>query len=284
MSDRVLIFGNGWLGNRLAKRLGGTIDETDITDRWSTVEVLEEERPTVVINAAGKTGRPNVDSCEDEPALTLAVNVGGPIILAQECIARKIFMVHLGSGCIYTGAGPGMIADGGGYREDDSPTFAGSLYSRSKATAEQALRNLRVLQVRLRMPFDGTPHPRNLITKITKYEKVISVLNSLTCVDDFLEATAQLIATREVGVWNIVNPGPLTHPEILDLYREIVDPDFRYEVMPLEELSQKVKTGRSNCVLSVHKLENSAGIKLRTAKEALRYALLEYKTKMRETQ
>lgn len=237
------------------------------------MSALDSRRPSVVINAAGKTGRPNIDGCEDIPAETLSSNVAGPIILAEECLARKIFMVHLGSGCIYDNSRSN-------YTESDPPNFYGSLYSRSKIISEEALKNLPVLQLRLRMPFDGKPHPRNFITKITSYERVISVENSLTCIGDLIVACEVLVAERLTGIWNVVNPGTITHERILDLYKELVDPDFKYEVMTLEELRSVTKVGRSNCTLSTKKLED-LGLKLPHIEIAVMDALQEYKTHKR---
>ena len=269
MGDRVLIFGNGWIGNILASAFSAEISKANITDREAVMSALDGYRPSVVINAAGKTGRPNVDGCEKNPAETLSSNVAGPILLAEECLARKIFMAHLGSGCVYGNSKSG-------YTEEDPPNFFGSLYSRSKMVSEAALKNLPVLQIRLRMPFDGKPHPRNLITKVVSYKKVVNVENSLTRLSDLVVACETLVAERATGVWNVVNPGASTHSQILDLYRKLVDPTFEFEVMTLEELSLVVKTGRSNCVLSAEKLAG-VGVRLPPVELALTDALREYK-------
>ena len=271
MRKRILIFGNGWLANRLSRALTDTqIAKADIRDRQAIRQVLQEVQPSVVINATGKTGRPNVDWCEDHAAETLSSNVAGPLILAQECLARNVFMAHLGSGCVYEGNNGGH-----GFSETDQPNFDGSLYSRSKRASESALKDLPVLQLRIRMPFDGTPHPRNLITKLVGYRKVISTPNSLTCIDDFLLAAEKLIAARRTGLWNVTNPGSITHDRILSLYRDLVDPAFTYELMSLDTLASKVRAARSNCVLSTKKLE-CEGIRLPPVEEAMRRALGAY--------
>lgn len=267
-----LIFGGyGWLANRLKERWPDAIQsEADITDWKSISQDLRRRRPTVVVNCAGKTGRPNVDWCENHPVETMLSNVAGPMILAAECLDRGIFFAHVGSGCIYEGT------EKKPFRETDMPNFSGSLYSRSKAVGERALKEFPVLQARIRMPFDGRPHPRNLITKLLGYKKIISVPNSLTCVDDFVMVFQELIEQRQTGIWNIVNPGAVTHSRVLELYSEIVAPSHRFEVMGLEELEKRVKAGRSNCVLSIRKLED-AGISVRPIEDALRAALGQYR-------
>lgn len=273
MLTRLLVFGNGWLGNKLADALGGAIIKVDIANRESVMKVLDGYHPDVVINAAGKTGRPNVDGCELDPAGTLLSNVAGPIILAEECFSRNIFMAHLGSGCVYNDSESG-------YTEESPPNFSGSIYSRSKALSEKALSELPVLQVRLRMPFDGEPGPRNLITKIAGYKKVISVPNSLTYVPDFVRAVDELVKRRKTGIWNVVNPGEITHAQILELYREIVDPSHRFEQFSVEELAKITKAGRSNCVLSTQKLKNE-GIQMMDVGAAVLEALTKYKEAIR---
>jgi dTDP-4-dehydrorhamnose reductase len=269
---KALIFGNGWLGRRIGTEFKGFIAKTDITEPREVEEALEALDPDVVINAAGKTGKPNVDSCEKDPGTTLAANVAGPIILAKKCLQRSIFMVHLGSGCVYSDCRP----NGEGWTEEDPPNFDGSLYSRSKAFAEKALSEFPVLQLRLRMPFDSAPHPRNLITKLVGYKNVVSARNSLTRVEDLLRVMRGLIERRVTGIWNVVNPGSITHPEILDLYRELVEPQYTYKVMSMSELRAITTAGRSHCVLSSDKV-TKAGFELAPVDLALRQALENYR-------
>ena len=75
----------------------------DIADAGALGEVLEKEKPDIVINTAGKTGRPNIDWCEEHKVETLRSNVAGPLLLLEECAKRNIYWVHLSSGCVYEG-------------------------------------------------------------------------------------------------------------------------------------------------------------------------------------
>jgi len=184
---------------------------------------------------------------------------------------RGVFFAHVGSGCVYDGDNGGA-----GYGEDDPPNFFGSYYSRTKLWSEQALRELPVLLLRLRMPIDGMPGPRNLITKLAGYGKVISIPNSVSVLDDFLPAAIELVRRRRTGIYNLTNPGAIVHPRILELYREIVDPSLVFETISMENLGGRVKTGRSNCVLSTVKIERE-GIRLRPVEEAVRSAMVEYR-------
>lgn len=270
--DKVLIFGNGYIGNRFKDRLPDAVITTaDITDPAAVRAALTVHRPDVVINCAGKTGRPNVDWCEDHKPETFASNVIGPRVLARECLDRGVFFAHMGSGCVYEGDNNGK-----GFTEDDPPNFFGSFYSRTKLLSELALKEFPVLQLRMRLPLDRIPGPRNLITKITGYTRVISIKNSISVVDDFLTAALELITRRKAGIYNMTNPGAIEHQKILAMYQEIVDPSFTYVPMSLDELHAITKAKRSNCVLNTDKLARE-GITMPPVHEAVRNALKEYK-------
>ena len=123
---KLVIFGRqGFIAGNLKRHFADAVTpDTDITDRASVVRVLDSIRPSVVINAAGKTGRPNVDWCEFNRIQTFRSNTLGPIILQEECIRRDIYFVHIGSGCIFDGDN-----NGNGFSEDDGPNYFCLLYT-----------------------------------------------------------------------------------------------------------------------------------------------------------
>lgn len=277
---RVLIFGgDGWLAQKFYKNLWGYGFESwraprdiDVCYSTSVERVIEEVRPDIIINAAGKTGRPNIDWCETHREETWRSNVLGPKVLAEVCKARSILMVHLSSGCIFDGSSPNL----NGFTEEDIPNPV-SYYGETKVEGENVLKGYPVLIQRLRMPIDKYPDPRNLITKLAKYGKVIDVINSITIVDDFVSATARLMHLERTGIYHIVNPGPVKHKDILSWYKEIVDHGHSYELIRSEELLSMglAKTGRSNCILSTAKLLKEK-IYLPTADWSIRYCLIRY--------
>ena len=85
------------------------------------------------------------------------------------------------------------------------------------------------------MPITGDLHPRNFITKIINYEKVCSNNNSMTVLPSLLPELLNMIITHRTGTVHLTNPGYISHNEILELYKEIVDPNFTWKnsVRPL---------------------------------------------------
>lgn len=261
---KYLIIGPGYLGQQFHKHFKGSImSEVFVKNDEDVLGEIEKHGPDWVFNCAGVTGRPNIDWCEDHKQETFEGNVLLPLMIARACQKKNIKMLHLGSGCVYQGDN-----SGGGWSEEDQPNFAGSFYSKTKALSEDMLKDYNVLQLRLRMPIDNDiTSERNFIRKITKYDKVIDVKNSMTIVEDLLKVAEVLINRDKQGLYNTVNPVPMSHSEILDLYKEIVDPDFTYEIIPVEELHKTIKAERSNCVLNTDKLADE--IKLPTLKERI---------------
>src|SRR3989338_10004619 len=134
---KILVFGaKGYLGHLFLKQYPDAVPSSvDIADSTAVSAELDRVKPDVVINAAGKTGRPNVDWCETHKEEALRSNVTGPLVLLDECAMRKIYWVHLGSGCIYAGDGSTSLTTGNngkGFSEEDAPNFGGSFYARTK--------------------------------------------------------------------------------------------------------------------------------------------------------
>ena len=272
---KYLIFGkNGWLAQKFNKFLEDSqVSDVDITDLSAVRKELDEKKPEVVINAAGITGRPNIDWCEEHKLETVAGNVTGPLNILHSCEEKKIYWVHLGSGCIFQGNSP----DAKGWKEDDKATPP-SFYSLTKFWADQILKNFPVLILRLRLPIDVEPNPRNLINKLLKYDKVIDTENSITIIPDLLNAAKQLIDKRKTGVYHLTNPGTINPSEIMKLYQEIVDPSHQFKVIPDKELYEQklAKATRSNCILNTDKLQKE-GISLKPIQERIIEVIKEYK-------
>ncbi|RDA93227.1 hypothetical protein CP533_6503 [Ophiocordyceps camponoti-saundersi (nom. inval.)] len=258
---RFLIWGaNGWIAGQLRALLQAQAKDVFTTtvrmeDRQAVVQELACVAPTHVINAAGCTGRPNVDWCEDNKEATVRSNAIGTLNLADCCFqAGRLHCTVFATGCIYQYDDEHPIG-GPGYTEEDEPNFRGSFYSLTKSHVEPMLKSYdNCLILRLRMPVSDDLHPRNFVSKIAGYRRVVNVPNSNSILHDLLPAAIVLAENREVGVYNFTNPGAISHNEILDLFRDIVRPGLTYENFSLEEQAQVLKAGRSNCELDSTKL------------------------------
>jgi len=257
----VLVFGgkSGWIGQKVVKLLQQqNYNVVCATARLENRTALEEEivaiQPDFIINTAGVTGRPNVDWCESHQIETLRTNIIGTLNLADIACAHTIHLTNLGTGCIYEYDQEHPL-NGKGFTEEDEPNFSGSFYSKTKIYLDKMLQSYpNVLNLRLRMPISDDLHERNFITKISRYQKVINVPNSMSILTDLLPLIPEMMERRLTGNYNFVNPGTISHNEILDLYTKYIDPEFTYANFSIKEQNKILAAKRSNNHLDASKL------------------------------
>ena len=229
--------------------------DTRMQNRESLAAELDKVKPTHVLNAAGVTGRPNVDWCEDHKAETIRANVIGTLNLSDLCEERGIHCTVFATGCIFEYDEEHKLGSGFGFTEDDSANFDQSWYSKTKGMVEQMLKVYSsTLILRVRMPISDDLSPRNFITKIVKYDRVVNVPNSMTVLYELLPASLVMAEKKLSGVYNFCNPGVISHNEMLDLYKKYIDPDYTYTNFSLEDQDKILKAGRSNNELDCNKL------------------------------
>ena len=103
-----------------------------------------------------------------------------------------------------------------------------------------------VLNIRIRMPIIDRDDKRNFITKIVNYEKIVSISNAMTVLPELLPVMLDLIKRNYTGTFNLVNPGAISHNEILQMYKEIVNPAFVWKNFTIEEQNKILASKRSN--------------------------------------
>ena len=281
--------------------------QTDYSQFGVLLDFLRAQKPEFLINAAGYTGKPNVDACEIARADTLAGNTLLPQTIAHACAAAGVPWGHVSSGCIYSGAKvqtngriqpekdltrPGLRevvekspAAIHGFTETDPPNFSFrdgpcSFYSGTKALGEEAIAGIGQSYVwRLRIPFDEFDNARNYLSKVQRYSKVYDNVNSISHRADYVKACLDLWERRApFGAYNVTNPGWIRTRQVVEQIEKVLRPARKFEYWANDEEFYRVaaKTPRSNCVLDVSKLL-AAGVKIRPVTEALADSLQNWK-------
>lgn len=270
---RILIYGHrGWIGRKLVELCDTPLlGQARVDDVAAVTAELAALQPDRVICCIGRTHGPGcgtIDYLEDKLPENLRDNLFAPLSLALTCQAQSLHLTYLGTGCIFEYA-EGIAR----FDEAAEPNFFGSGYSVVKGVTDRLVHQLpNVLNVRIRMPITDEVHPRNFITKITKYAKICSVPNSMTVLDDLLPLMLDMCTQATTGTVNLCNPGVMSHNEILELYRDIVDPSFTWENFSLEEQTALLAAGRSNNHMDTALLEGRYP-QVRSLREAVTAAL-----------
>jgi dTDP-4-dehydrorhamnose reductase len=284
----LLLGGSGYVGAAYQQLLtargiafrAATRREIDYTQPAELRRLLQEVRPDFLINAAGYTGKPNVDACELHKAECLFGNAVFPGYVGEACAEANLPWGHVSSGCIYSG----RRTDHAAFREEDTPNFSFranhcSFYSGTKALGEEVLANAGHCYLwRLRIPFDHVDNPRNYLTKLIRYSKLLEAENSISQLHEFCAATLACWEKRvPFGTYNVTNPGSVWTHEVVDLIRQSGVSTKQFEFFKSEDEFMQVaaKTPRSNCVMDTTKL-TSVGIQLTDVREAIARALKEW--------
>lgn len=268
---KILVYGHkGWIGTQFCQLVSNIEDCTVIKASSSPgkdndIKVIEElnlYQPTHVALFIGRTNGPGcstIDYIEDKLDLNVRDNLYAPVLMALLCKEKNIHLTYIGTGCIFQYDEEHEIgSEGKLFIEEDVPNFFGSGYSVVKGFTDRLMHNFNenVLNLRIRMPISYDDNPRNFITKISTYNKVVNVPNSITVLPQLLPKVIELMKIKTVGTINLVQPDPISHNEILQLYKEIVDNSFTWENFTIEEQNVILKAKRSNCALDTSKLKN----------------------------
>ena len=297
---KLLIYGHkGWIGTQfvsLLKKDNSSIEyilgQSRIDDTTLMLKELDTIKPTHVISFIGRTHGnigdkeyTTIDYLEQPGKLVENVrdNLFSPLSLALACKEKKIHYTYLGTGCIFSYKDIDLdhfVLNDNGFTENDLPNFFGSGYSIVKGFTDRLMHQLNdnVLNLRIRMPIIEEDCPRNFITKITNYKKICSVPNSMSVLTELLPIALRMLKVGMTGTINLTNPGVISHNEILELYKEYVDPTFTWENFSIEEQRAVIACERSNNLLDTSLLEAFAP-DVRPIHDAVREIIKNYKPK-----
>lgn len=293
---KILIYGHkGWIGQQFVSLLQNTNIQYILgTSRCDNIHTLQNEishsKPTHIVSFIGRTHGTikqkeftTIDYLEQDGKLVENVrdNLFSPIQLALLAKKYNIHYTYLGTGCIFKFDDENNRPFGkeeNGFTENDKPNFFGSSYSIVKGFTDQLMHLLEdnVLNLRIRMPITGSVNKRNFITKITTYEKICSVPNSMTVLPELLPIALDMIKNNHTGTINLTNPGLISHNEILTMFKQIVDPEFVWNNFSIQEQKKILASDRSNNFLNTNKLQTLYPT-VKNIKDAVRDMLYQYK-------
>ena len=287
-----LVYGsNGWIGQQFIDILKSKnikfVEGKSRVDNYSELfKEIHLLHPTHIISFIGRThGKignkiySTIDYLEQDGKLVENVrdNLFSPLLLAQISRELDIHYTYLGTGCIFKYNENDFGLEQNGFTENSLPNFFGSSYSAVKGFTDRLMHTYdNVLNLRIRMPITGEKNSRNFITKITTYDKICSIPNSMTVLPELLPLVLDMMEKKVVGTMNLTNPGLISHNEMLEMYKEIVDPKFKWNNFSAEEQRKILDSDRSNNYLDTTRLETLYP-KVDNIKTAMRKCLINYK-------
>ncbi|MDJ0663502.1 MAG: dTDP-4-dehydrorhamnose reductase [Acidimicrobiia bacterium] len=206
----VVTGGSGQLGTAFRRLLPEAVfpprRRLDLTVPASSWDVLDDVRPSMIINCAAYT---SVDRAEDDEAAATAANGEGVARLVEYCRRRGIGLVTYSTDYVFDGA------DRRPYVESD-PTSPINAYGRSKLIGEgYALEYENALVIRTSWLLSGS-HPNFVATmlRMAGDGETVRVVNDQTgcptIAADLADASLSAIAAGATGLLHLVNSGEAT--------------------------------------------------------------------------
>lgn len=296
---KILIYGSkGWIGGQFMNILKSNNmhfveGNSRVDNEKQLMEEIRNTNPTHIVSFIGRThGKINnkkyttIDYLEEEGKLFENVrdNLFSPLLLCDICSKNNIHYTYLGTGCIFKFDEEHPYGkEENGFSELSQPNFFGSSYSVVKGFTDRLMHLYedKVLNLRIRMPITCEKNPRNFITKIVNYENICSVPNSMTVLPELLPYVLDMMKNKITGTINLTNPGLISHNEILQMYKEIVDTNFKWNNFSQDEQRKILSADRSNNYLDTTKLETLYP-KIKNIRTSVRECLIQYKTTLKE--
>ena len=158
--------------------------------------MLEETRPTLVVNAAAYTA---VDAAEDDSAAAYRANRDGPAVLAELCGAADVPLIHVSTDYVFDGA------KGAPYVETD-PVSPQGVYGASKLAGEQAVLEAGARSVILRTSWvyaaTGKNFVRTMLAAGRTRDRLTVVADQVGC-----PTAAQDLALAILGIGRRIEAG-----------------------------------------------------------------------------
>lgn len=255
--DKVLIFGNGQVGNFYndyfsSKKIPSRVTGTDVTDSEKVSQEVKGNQPNIVINAAGKT---NLEWIDEHKLDSLNVNVLGALNVARASLENNAFLIHTSSGCIF------RSHNENDWKKEDDPPEPLAFYSWTRIWAEDMVlwtNHRRYLILRLRQPVSAKITPKNMLIKMLTFSRFAheNAWNSGTVLEDLAWITEELIDQGATGTFHVANEGWLTPYEIALLLKKYVNPAMEINKISHQDLDKMMKIKRAQTIIDISKLKS----------------------------
>ena len=256
---KIIIIGRGQVGTAMRDAL----TEHEIHHWTRDIDELSSQeisaiKPDAIINAAGKT---DLKWCEENPRETFRCNIEAPVGLFQRITAlnknstHPIRFLHFSSGCIWDGP----YDENGKPFTPNHPARPAAYYSWTKAASDLLLlkeNSDHVAILRPRQVYSSLRSPRNTISKLNSYPKLVTTPNSMSSMEIIVKTVRHCLSSKTDwnGIWNIYDKG-ITTP--FEVGKMLAEAGLREMPTPLEksELDTFHKPKRVDTVLYDQRFE-----------------------------
>ncbi|MCS6893434.1 MAG: NAD(P)-dependent oxidoreductase [Deltaproteobacteria bacterium] len=230
--DNLLIFGgSGQLGRHLSQILDCKIltsKDLDFKRTNDIKQILESEKPSVVINCAAFT---NVDLAESKREDCFLINLKAVEFISDLARKSRFYFVHISTDYVFDG-------ETGDYQEH-SPVNPLNFYGLTKAWSEKMIDTSHHLVIRTSYLFsDFKPNIIKFfcdkVLDRASFSVVGDQLVSITYAKDLAQFINLAVSERLNGIYHFSNLGALSWDNLVEVIQEYFKVKASYEIVEFE--------------------------------------------------
>lgn len=201
---KYVVLGDGYLGSAFRDAGCACIGRDEFRYDGRNFHELESmlyykyKHCDTIINCLGFTNTTTSEFPENFDKVW-SINAAFVGCLSNLCKLYGKKLVHISTGDLY-----GNIFDLQTNVETSTKIDVGTTYRFTKYAGERFCKENDLI-LRIRLPFDGRIHPKNLLCKIPKFTKFYSFSNDYTYVPDLVNGTFALVENNQKGIFNVVS-------------------------------------------------------------------------------
>jgi dTDP-4-dehydrorhamnose reductase len=238
--EKTIVLGRGFLGKEFERMGYKVLGRKEFNYTPTIYPLLKLSQYDTIINCIGNA---DTRACEDPKNWNSVYSVNAKLVadLSLFCRSRDKKFVHISTGCVYD--------------KNDRPQketdFVSShcRYVVSKLAAEYFCSENDLI-IRPRLFFSDVEDKNNLLTKLPKFEKHLTELNSFTSTRTIVEAVTALLEAEQKGIFNVAQKGFSTVKEICRVLGLPEKPDINGA-----ELQKDQGLALVNNIMDISKLE-----------------------------
>jgi dTDP-4-dehydrorhamnose reductase len=227
MDNKILLLGaNGYIGRVFEQKLP---EGSFIKMRYENLSVQNLLNSwalnhfDTIINCTGYAGE-NKDKI-------VHGNLHAPIVITEFVnIVKELTVLHISSCDMYKNYNNKTFTEKSRPNNCWSNSSSVNFHAASKALAEEVVSRYPNHYIcRAGILFDQIDHPKNYLSKLFSFDRVLNIDNSLSNRQEFVEACIHLLKTKaSFGSYNIVNTGDIDNNSICKLMSKYLKKEFKF--------------------------------------------------------
>ncbi len=197
-TGNTIVVGGGYVATAYQEQGYQIVGKSDFVfngkNFWELIPFLHEKQ--IVVNALAKTDTRWSEIPTNFKELWMT-NVVFTQQLSDYCLANNKKLIHISTGDLY-----GNNHDWQNNTESKRELDLNTDYRLSKYASERVC-NDNALILRIRLPFDDRPHPKNLLMKLPKFTSFYNLTTGYTYLPDLITSSEKLVKADQTGVFNI---------------------------------------------------------------------------------